>query len=91
MKIGYFADGPWSHLALDKILRDDSLEVCFIVPRFDTQDPILREVAIENNIDFLPIKNVNQPDSIKSLSDYSADIYVSMSFNQILKKDILFF
>ena len=42
MKIGYFADGPWSHLALEKIVAEDYLEIGFIVPRYKYQDPILR-------------------------------------------------
>jgi len=29
IKIGYFADGPWSHKALDKLLADETLQVAF--------------------------------------------------------------
>ena len=89
MKIGYFADGPWSHKALEKILQDKDHEVCFIVPRFDSQDPILKDMAFEYNIDFLPMENVNDSASIKKLGHYKSDIYISMSFNQILKREIL--
>ena len=35
--IGYFADGPWSHHALDLLLADESLEIKFVVPRRDTK------------------------------------------------------
>ena len=31
MKIGYFADGPWSHFALELMLKDDTLKIEFIV------------------------------------------------------------
>jgi methionyl-tRNA formyltransferase len=89
VRIGYFADGPWSHLALDKIIADTAFEVVFIIPRYDSQDPILKEKAKKLNIDFLPIKNVNSEESIKSLEKYKASIYVSMSFDQILKSRIL--
>ena len=27
IKIGYFADGPWSHNAFNKIVKDDTLEI----------------------------------------------------------------
>ena len=27
IKIGYFADGPWSHLAFEKLIEDDSIEI----------------------------------------------------------------
>ena len=89
MKIGYFADGPWSHLALSKIVSDKSLEVVFIVPRYKNQDFILKEKAKELNVDFLPLEDVNSEESIIKLEKYKADIFVSMSFNQILKSKIL--
>lgn len=89
MKIGYFADGPWSHLALEKLVKCDYFEICFIVPRYDTQDPVLKEWADKLSVDFLLFKNINHQDSIKSLQQYNADLFISMSFNQILKSEIL--
>ena len=29
IKIGYFADGPWSHLAFEKIIQDYLIEIVF--------------------------------------------------------------
>jgi methionyl-tRNA formyltransferase len=89
MKIGYFADGPWSHRALEKITSDNRFDIAFIVPRYDSQDPILKKWASQLSIDYIPIENVNRAESIAQLKKYSADLYVSMSFNQILKKEIL--
>lgn len=89
MKIGYFADGPWSHKAFQKIINDKSLEISFIVPRFDSQDEILKSYAKKNNIDFLVLENINDEKSIKLLSKYKADLFVSMSYNQILKSEII--
>ena len=89
MKIGYFADGPWSHRALEKIAKDDRFQVVFIVPRYETQDPKLKDWAERLDIDYLLFKNVNQMNSIEKLMSYGADLFVSMSFDQILKKDIL--
>jgi methionyl-tRNA formyltransferase len=89
MKIGYFGDGPWAHLALEKILSNQALEVAFIVARFETKDPVLAAIAKKNNIPFLIHANVNSADFINLLQTYQADIFVSMSFNQILKKEII--
>ena len=89
MKIGYFADGPWSHLALEKLTQDKRLEVAFIVPRFDTQDPVLKEWANKLGVDYLLLENVNSQDSLDSFSEYRADLFISMSFNQILRPRIL--
>lgn len=91
MKIGYFADGPWSHKAIELIAKDSSFEIVFIVPRFDTQDPVLKEWADKLNIPFLPHPNVNDTTFIEKLGEFQADIFVSMSFNQILKAEIINF
>ena len=45
LKIGYFADGPWSHLALEKLTQDKRLEIVFIIPRSSTQDLVLKTWA----------------------------------------------
>ncbi len=89
MKIGYFADGLWSHLALEKLINDGRFEVCFIVPRYDSQDSILKEWSEKLSVDFLPTKNVNNEGFIEILKKYEADLFVSMSFNQILDSEIL--
>jgi methionyl-tRNA formyltransferase len=89
MKIGYFADGPWSHKALEALAGDSTFSIVFIVPRFDTQDPVLSKWATKLGIDYIPIANVNMPDALEVLQKYNADIFVSMSFNQIMRKAFL--
>jgi len=89
MKIGYFADGPWSHTSIEKIVEDQDLDIEFIVPRFNNQDPVLKEWAKRLKIDFLPFKDINHKDSTDIINSYEADIHVSMSFNQIFKKEII--
>ena len=89
LKIGYFADGPWSHNAFEKIVNDDRFDIRFIVPRTDTQDATLFNFSKKYNIDYFKIKNVNSITSINEISDYDCDVLVSMSFNQIFRKDII--
>lgn len=89
MRIGYFADGPWSHRAIEMIVADGRFEIAFIVPRFDTRDPVLADWAKKLGVDFLPIQNVNAPESVRQLQAYGADLFVSMSFNQILRRPII--
>jgi methionyl-tRNA formyltransferase len=89
MKIGYFADGPWSHVAIEKIAADKNLQISFIVPRYDSKDPILKKWSKKLNVPFLIAKNVNDISFLKSIKKYDADLFISMSYNQILKKDIL--
>ena len=89
MKIGFFADGPWSHLTWELLINDPNIQIKFVVPRYDTQDPILRTYAEKREIPFLPIKDVNLDNSIQKLANYGADLFVSMSFNQIIKNALI--
>ena len=89
LKVGYFADGPWSHAALEEMLRSGLVELAFIVPRFETQDPILKQFAQREAVPFLPHVNVNDEAFIRHLISFGADLFVSMSFNQILRKMII--
>ena len=89
LKVGYFADGPWSHTALETLLQRGLCEICFIVPRFDTQDPVLKQHAERLSVPFIPEKDVNDAQFITQLKCYGADLFVSMSFNQILRKSII--
>ena len=89
MKIGYFADGEWAHKALDKIIANSDFKIVFIVARDDKEDPVLGEYAKHLNVPFLTHPDVNSREFISKLIEFSADIFVSMSFNQILKKPII--
>ncbi len=89
IKIGYFADGPWAHKAFELFLKRDNVEIVFFVPRFDTQDQYLIKSCEERGIPVLKLRDVNTSESISMLTSYGANLFVSMSFNQILKKDIL--
>lgn len=90
MKIGYFADGPWSHLALEKLVSNGH-KICFIVPRYDTQDPKLKVWSEELDVPFLLSSNVNDPVFVESLREFGVELFISMSFNQILRSDIIRF
>ena len=43
----------------------------------------------EYNIDYLKHKNINSEEFLKKIKKYQCDLFVSMSFNQIFKKDII--
>ncbi len=89
IRIGYLADGPWSHLAFEKIIQDDLIEVVFIVPRSDTNDNTLKDYSIKYNIDYLHPVSINSKEFIETAKSYNTDLLVSMSFNQIFKSAIL--
>lgn len=89
LNIGYFADGPWSHLAFQKLIKDQDIKISFICVRFDTKDKTLRNYCSDYGIDYLKHENINSKDFIKNISRYECNLFVSMSFNQIFKKEII--
>ena len=89
MKIGYFADGPWAHKAFDKIIVDSSLEIEFLTVRFDKRDSELIKRAEENNISIELSENINSKEFIEKMKLYDVDLFVSMSFNQIFKSEMI--
>ena len=89
IKIGYFADGGWSHKAFEKIINDSLIEICFIVPRNGTKDHTLKNYSEKYNIDYLfPVK-LNDPSFKGVVEKYQCDLFVSMSYNQIFRPNII--
>ena len=89
LRIGYFADGPWSHKALEKLILDETIAIKFICARNDTPDEYLKIASKKYGIDFFTHPNVNSPDFLSSISQYKCDLFVSMSFNQIFRTEII--
>lgn len=89
MRIGYFADGPWAHKAFEKIITDDSMEIQFITVRYDKQDAELIRRAKENHIPVELSSNINSEEFIDRVKRYDSELFVSMSFNQIFKTEMI--
>ncbi len=89
LKIGYFADGIWSHKALSLFLEDKDLEVSFICARFNSPDSYLKKEAQKYGIDFFSCENINDKLFKEKLSNYKCNLFVSMSFNQIFDKELI--
>lgn len=89
IRIGYFADGPWSHRALTRLLADETLEVAFICARADSPDPILRDIATQSDLAFITHPKINSDDFVLKIKDYVCDLFVSMSFNQIFRERLI--
>ncbi len=89
MKIGFFGDGKWAHLSLTKILDSQSFQVVFIVARNENPDKVLREYAEKFRIPFFVHPNVNSAEFLETIGKFNPDLNVSMSFNQIMKPEII--
>ena len=89
LKIGYFADGIWSHKAFEKLIADNEILIKFICVRADTTDETLLKFAKQYKIEYLRHKNINSEEFIEKIKQYECDLFVSMSFNQIFKSEIV--
>jgi methionyl-tRNA formyltransferase len=88
LRIGYFGDGKWSHKALDLLLSDTKIEICFICCRYKQPDRILWQKGKENKIDVFTSANINSPEFLEKLKRYEVDLFVSMSFDQVFRRDL---
>lgn len=89
LKIGYFADGRWSHVAFEKLINDNEIEIKFICVRNDTTDETLLNHCLHYEIPYLKHPNINSDEFFAIIENYECDLFVSMSFNQIFKKRII--
>jgi methionyl-tRNA formyltransferase len=89
LKIGYFADGLWAHEAFKLLIADNNIEIKFICVRFDTNDDVLKGFAHSHTIDYIRHKNVNSKEFIDTVKKYDCDLFVSMSFDQIFREEII--
>lgn len=88
MKLGYFADGPWAHLALDAIEAEPGLEIAYIVLRHGSGDPVLRQAAARLGVPCLVPAKANAPEVLAELASLGAELLVSMSYDQILRRPL---
>ncbi|MEE3704464.1 hypothetical protein V2I29_02540 [Campylobacter sp. CX2-8023-23] len=84
LKIGYFADGIWSHNAFKIIIKDPNMQIAFICVRNGSDDEILAKFAKDYGIEILKHKDINSLEFISKIAKFKCDILVSMSFDQIL-------
>lgn len=89
LKIGYFADGKWSHEAFKKLIIDKDVSLEFICVRFDSNDDTLLNYCNQYGIPYLKHSNINSLEFFSKLNQFDCDLFVSMSFNQIFKEPII--
>ena len=89
MKIAYFADGPWSHLSLEKICNNKNFKIAFICGRYGNHDKHLEKKAKLLSVPFFQHKNIKSYDFKSKIKYHKYDLIVSMSFDQIFDIDLI--
>lgn len=88
-KIGFFADGVWSHLAFEKLLARDDVDISFVCGRFNTSDNLLKELCFQKKIRFFSVSNINSIEFLNEVRKFDCNLFISMSFDQIFKEEII--
>ncbi len=90
ISFGYFGDGPWSHRALTTLLADTRFRLAFVVARFSRDEPTLRAFAEAADVPFFRPENVNSDAFLETVTPLAADVFVSMSYDQIFRGRLIF-
>ncbi|WP_417845223.1 methionyl-tRNA formyltransferase [Thalassospira povalilytica] len=88
MRIVYFADGPWSHKAIELLIKETNISIVCIVARYPSGDERLRSVAADVGCVYRVPERVNSDEFLNELRGLNADLFVSMSYDQIFKDKI---
>jgi len=86
IKVGYFADGKWAHSSFKWLIKDKSIEISFLCLRNKNPDIFLSKIAKKENIKIFNPKDINSPKFINKKIVKDANLFISMSYNQIFKK-----
>ena len=89
MRIGFFGDGGWAHLALERLDALRAFEIAFVVARHQQPDEVLRDWASRLSIPFYAPPDVNANSFISEIERHGSEVNVSMSYDQILRKRII--
>ena len=90
-RIGYFGDGPWAHLAFEKLVQQSDIVIGFVCVRHDKPDSHLVDLASKHNIPAISHQSVNSKDFASRYLRTPYSLFVSMSFNQIFRSPLISF
>ena len=88
MRIGYFADGVWGTKCLQALVDSGRIPVLLVLRTKPTTSS-LEELASSHGIPIESPRNVNTPEFVQRVRSLDVDLNVSMSYNQVLKREII--
>ena len=89
MRIGFFGDGPWSHLSFRKLNQDPTFQVVFVAVRAKSPDLALARLAEQSGLPVYIWPDVNAGSVIQQIVELKCDLLISMSFDQIIRKQLM--
>jgi len=70
-------------------MEDESIKIEFVTVRYNSKDKVLLSLADRYGIPIELSPNINSQEFLDVVKKYKADLFVSMSFNQIFKDEII--
>jgi methionyl-tRNA formyltransferase len=89
MKIGFFGDGVWAQRSFGPLVEDSRYQIVFVAVRTSRPDEKLVALAGRHRIPVLRPAAVNSAESLAEIGKFGAELHVSMSYDQILRREIL--
>jgi methionyl-tRNA formyltransferase len=89
MRIGFFGDGLWAERALQQLAQDERYTISFLAVRASRPDQKLIALAENHGIPVLCPASINSAEILAEIGKFAADLHVSMSYDQIFRKEIL--
>jgi methionyl-tRNA formyltransferase len=90
VKIGFFGDGQWGLNTLNLILKKKNYQIKFVCVRYKSVNKnLILNFCKKNRIKYFRFKNINSKLAIKEIKSYKLDTLVSMSYDQIFKKETI--
>ncbi len=83
LDIIFFGDGNWALNTIKLLVNRDDINIKKVYLRYPIPDNSLKEFCINNNIEFLIVKDINLEYLVKN--NYS-DLGISVSYDQIFKE-----
>jgi methionyl-tRNA formyltransferase len=88
LRILLFGDGEWATRTLVRLHTAERRQVVCVVSRLEPSDSSLVQVARELSIPVLSPARVNDPEFVEQAGLFSPDLNLSISYNQILAKQM---
>lgn len=86
MRVGFFGDGAWAVETLDRLVKLPGVQIVFVCPRHQSPDAALRAAATKHGLTLVDFADVNNQHAIEGLATYGCDLFISMSFDQIMRR-----
>jgi methionyl-tRNA formyltransferase len=88
VKFAFFGDGLWARRSLERLVADGH-EPAVVVLRSSTGDTELAAAARALGIDTVAPSLVNSAETLEQLAGTGAELWVSMAYNQIFRREAL--